>query len=66
MATQENLLPEEAAEYLRVTTRTLIRWRNRRVGPPWLRVGGRVLYRRCDLDTWLGEQRCEPVGRDAA
>lgn len=58
---QANLTPPEAADYLRVSERTLIRWRNARTGPPWTKVGHRVVYQRADLDRWLDEQRCEPV-----
>ncbi|TQE99068.1 MAG: helix-turn-helix domain-containing protein [Spiribacter salinus] len=61
MPDTENLRPSEAAEFLRVSTRTLIRWRNQRVGPAWTKVGGRLIYRRRDLEAWLDRQRVEPV-----
>ena len=57
----DNLTTTEAADYLRVGYRTLIRWRGQRVGPPWCKAGQRVLYRRNDLDAWLDSRRQEPV-----
>jgi len=48
------LTPEQAAEYLSVSTRTLANWRC--IGSPnipWLKVGRCVRYRLSDLDTYL-------------
>lgn len=48
--------PPEAAEYLRVTVRTLIAWRRSGSGPKYLRLGGptgRVRYERAQLDRWM-------------
>ena len=59
--TTENLRPNEAASYLRTSPRTLSRWRQMRIGPPWVRAGRAVLYRRKDLDEWLAQNRVEPV-----
>lgn len=45
---------ESAAIYLgNLSPRTLRNWRNRGVGPVYLRIGGRVVYRVSDLDAWL-------------
>jgi excisionase family DNA binding protein len=50
----EYLTVAETASIIRVTGRTLRRWREVRQGPPCARVGERrVLYRRADLDAWL-------------
>lgn len=49
----ELLTTEEAAKYLRVTSRSLIRWRINRLGPPCIRMPRHVRYRRADLDAWL-------------
>lgn len=59
--TPTNLTTEEAADYLRVSWRTLYRWRAQRVGPAWTKVGQRVVYRRSDLEAWLDRHRVEPV-----
>lgn len=59
---QGGLLTDEAAAYLRVSERTLIRWRNQRIGPAWAKVGHRVIYRPVDLDAYLESCRVAPIG----
>lgn len=44
-----HLSQRELAERWRVSPRTLERWRRDRSGPPWLRLGGRVVYRLEDV-----------------
>ena len=63
--TAENLRPDEAASYLRTSERTLARWRNQRIGPPWVRAGRAVLYRRKDLEEWLEQNTVQPVATTA-
>jgi excisionase family DNA binding protein len=54
------LTQDEAAEYLRVSPRTLQRWRTEAgTGPPWHRAGRRVVYRQRDLDAWLEQDRAK-------
>jgi excisionase family DNA binding protein len=50
------LSPSQAAQLLNVPVRTLDGWRNRRIGPDYLKVGRHVRYRRTDLATWLDTQ----------
>ncbi len=57
---QEYLTREEAAELLRRTPAVLAGWAYRRSGPPFIRTGGRVLYRRGDLEVWLERHRITP------
>lgn len=45
----ERLTEKELARHWRVTQRTLQRKRETGDGPPWLKIGGRVLYPRSDL-----------------
>lgn len=45
--------PKRAAEYLDTTEGTLARWRYMRVGPPYLKIGSKVLYRLDTLDRYL-------------
>lgn len=66
MTEQPNLTPDQAADYLRLSERTLIRWRNMRKGPPWVKAGRRVIYRRSDLDAWLERQTQMPVAEGSA
>ena len=53
MASPEYLTLTEASELIRTPTATLYQWRTNKIGPPSLKVGRRVLYRRSDLDEWL-------------
>jgi excisionase family DNA binding protein len=53
------LTPQEAAEFLRSTDRTLERWRHTGGGPAFTKVGRRVVYRLADLEEWLAHQRRE-------
>ena len=48
--------PEEAADRLGVRPSTLANWRWKGGGPRYLRVGGRIRYRLCDLADWLDVQ----------
>jgi len=56
----------EVAEFLRTPVATLGQWAFRRVGPPYMRVGRKALYRRSDVEKWLEDQsaheRREAVG----
>jgi excisionase family DNA binding protein len=53
----ENALLTEAelAGELRVSRRTLQRWRMEGRGPRWIRVGKAPRYRRSDVQAWLDE-----------
>lgn len=47
------LTQAEAAELLRLSERTLERWRVVGGGPVFCKLGKRVLYRRADLEKWI-------------
>lgn len=48
------LHPERsAAAVMRISARTLQGWRLRGGGPPYVKLGGRVLYRETDLLAWI-------------
>jgi len=51
----------EAAECLHVSKRTLQGFRQRRIGPPFVRVGGRVRYRPADLEAYIEAARVLPI-----
>jgi predicted DNA-binding transcriptional regulator AlpA len=54
MSPDSILKPDEAAEMLRITPRTLADWRYRGCGPRFVRYSGRaVRYRLRDVDAWL-------------
>ena len=46
---------EEAAEILRTPVSTLYQWRHEGKGPPSMKPGARVLYKRTALDAWIDE-----------
>ena len=47
---------QELAEYLDVPVATVYAWRYRRQGPPGLRVGRHLRYRRIDVNEWINGQ----------
>lgn len=48
------LTPAEVVERYegKVTVRTLANWRSAGLGPPFVKVGGRILYRKCLVEKW--------------
>ena len=57
MAQSIYLNQDEAADFLRISERTLERWRVEGNGPRFRRFGRRVVYSKTDLDTWA-DGRC--------
>lgn len=47
------LTEDQAAEILRVSPRTLQGWRHRGDGPPFVKLGSAVRYRRSDLRSFI-------------
>jgi hypothetical protein len=57
----ELLTDEQTAGVLQVPTGTLANWRCARTeGPPFIKVGRLVRYRRSDLDGWLTAHTVNP------
>ena len=54
---------EELAQQLSVTTDTLARWATKGSGPPRIRIGRRVLYRRSSVQKWLSAIEMGGEGR---
>lgn len=48
--------PREASEFLNVSQATLSRWRRKKVGPPFLQVGGVYRYTPATVRVWVSEQ----------
>ncbi len=46
-----------AAELLGMSRRTLEKWRGEGSGPPFLKLGRRVLYSVADLEAWVRSRR---------
>lgn len=54
MTREKQLLNEvEAAEEIAIQPQTLSAWRCRGFGPPFLKIGRSVRYRRSDLESWM-------------
>lgn len=53
----------ELADALSVSVDTLGRWEARRCGPPCVRAGRKVLYRRRAVQDWLAAQEMPRVGK---
>lgn len=47
-----------AAEFLKMSERTLQAWRAKTVGPAWVKVGRAIRYRRRHLVDWLNLNTC--------
>lgn len=56
-----NLNNDEAAEYMRISPRTLEKLRTKRLGPAYHKIGRRVVYVLSDLQQFLAKHRHEPI-----
>jgi len=56
---------DEAADFLRLSPRTLEKYRVRGGGPPFRKFGRRVVYALADLEDWAGRCVCDSTS-DAA
>lgn len=55
----------EAAQFLKVSPRTIEKWRITGEGPEFLRLGRRrVVYRPEDLESWAETGRCRSIWGD--
>ena len=51
------LTTKQTSEYLQITVGTLAVWRtNKTYNLPYLKCGGRIRYRKSDLDAWLASR----------
>jgi hypothetical protein len=57
---EELIAATSAANLLHVRPATLTCWRYEKRGPPFVKVGRFVFYRKTDLSEWLAAQRHEP------
>jgi len=55
--TNVHITPNQAANYLGVTLDTLSKWRSRKIGPAYYKVGRRVQYLIADLEDWRERQK---------
>ncbi|MFT5615267.1 MAG: putative DNA-binding transcriptional regulator AlpA [Granulosicoccus sp.] len=54
---------DDLAQQLSVTTDTLARGATQGSGPPRIRIGRRVLYRRSSVEKWLSEMEVGGEGK---
>lgn len=54
---RNTLTARELAGRLNRSVETLQRWRRLRIGPPYFRICGRVVYDPGDVARWLDEQK---------
>ena len=52
---------EDLSKHLRVSTDMLRRWRQRRTGPAFSKVGRSVVYQVKDVVAWIDSKKVEPV-----
>jgi excisionase family DNA binding protein len=56
ISTSGLMKPEQAAEYLQITSSTLAVWRStNRKKLAYVKIGGQVRYRKCDLDQFIAD-----------
>jgi predicted DNA-binding transcriptional regulator AlpA len=54
MTTDMLLTERQCSDHLNVPAPTLTRWRHRRIGPPFIKLGARqVRYRLSEVEAWL-------------
>jgi hypothetical protein len=66
MPESELLTPKECAQYRRCSIRKLDRERAERRGCPYVRIDGRIFYRRSDVDLFIGAHICGESARHTA
>ena len=60
------LTPQEAAAYRRASPSTLTKERCAGGGPPFVKMGRSVRYRRSDLDNWIAANVRSSTSHDGA
>lgn len=56
----------ELAARWKISPRTLERWRWRGEGPGYIKIGGRVVYRLDDVETYEADRRCSSTADQPA
>lgn len=56
----EFLDEQQVCAVLKIARSTIQQWRQRGEGPPYVKLGFRVRYRRADLDAWLAARTVRP------
>jgi excisionase family DNA binding protein len=53
----EYLTTKQVADLLQVTERTVEKWRERRDGPPYSRLGSLIRYSRTEVEKWVADNQ---------
>lgn len=61
MTSSQLLTQNETADYIGVKSATLEKWRFQKKHLPFVRVGGKILYRKTELDAFLASRTVQPV-----
>lgn len=56
-----NYIPGDAELELIGNREKLAQWRHKRTGPPFYRIGRKIIYRGVDLNAWADAQRVDPL-----
>jgi DNA-binding transcriptional regulator YiaG len=59
-ATQQYLTQDQLSEFLLVPVRTLENWRQRKFGPPYIKIARRVRYSVESVEAWLQARKVIP------
>jgi hypothetical protein len=56
---------EAAKKIVDLKPQTLAKWRLRGKGPAYLKLGGKIRYRKTDIETWMQLCRIDPAAQPA-
>lgn len=48
-----------------IKPKTLDNWRSQRIGPPYYKLGGRVVYDDAEVDAWISARRVDPTAKNS-
>jgi excisionase family DNA binding protein len=57
----DRLTTSGVAKLLGVSSRTVEGWRLKSQGPPYTRLGGRIVYSRAEVNRWLDGRTVKPM-----
>jgi helix-turn-helix protein len=52
---------EAAAMIADLKPQTLAKWRQRKLGPAYLKLGGKIRYKVTDIEQWIERNRVDPA-----
>lgn len=61
MSDAELLKPCDAGAEIKTSEATLASWRCRGMGPRYVKLGGKIFYRRCDLHAFIASRVIDPT-----